>query len=63
MKDVLFENLEHIEAPKGWKAVWFPDWTVSAVEIVTDVIHGDMRVSDAVEQLRQDWDDLQAQYT
>ncbi len=62
LKDILKENEPHVSVARGWHAVYYPEWAVKAIEVVPKVITGDMKVSDGVRALRDEWDMLQKRY-
>lgn len=63
LRETMAENEEHVVIANGWHAVWYPEWSVKAVEVLPQVITGDMGVSEALRTLRETWDSLQATYT
>ena len=63
LREIMAENEKHVATALGWHAVWFPEWGVKAMEVLPQVITGDMGVTDGVKVLRQEWDSLQQRYS
>lgn len=62
LREIMTLNEQHVEIANGWHAVWYPEWAVKAVEVIPQVITGDMGVSEGVRALRDEWDLQQKRY-
>lgn len=63
LREIMAENEKNVVIANGWHAVWYPEWSVKAVEVLPQVITGDMGVSEGLRTLRDTWDSLQQTYT
>ena len=63
LREIMAENEKHVQIAHGWHAVWYPEWAVKAVEVIPQVITGDMGVTDGIKAMREEWDMLQARYS